>query len=134
VSALGAGHESVGYNDRMDPKRTIDQLLAAVRADPTDTRSRLRLGDLYAKLGDVPNALGMYEEAAKYYDHQGFALKALAVYKQICSIVTANAPHLRHRYAHVPPILSELFQRLGMNDQAVTALDALATRDEHGPS
>ncbi len=118
----------------MDPKRTLDRLLAAVRADPTDVRSRLRLGDLYAKLGDVPNAIAMYEDVAKYYEHQGFSLKALAVYKQICSVVMANAPHLRHRYAHVPPILSDLFQRLGLNDRAVTALDALGAHDEHGPS
>ena len=61
---LEAVHERVGYTHRMDPKRTIAQLLAAIRADPTDARSRLRLGDLYAKLGDVPNALAMYEEVA----------------------------------------------------------------------
>jgi tetratricopeptide (TPR) repeat protein len=124
----------MGYHSRVDPKRIIDRLLAAVRADPTDVRSRLRLGDLYAELGDVPNALAMYEEVAKHYEHQGLTLKALAVYKQICSVVMANAPHLRHRYAHVPTIISSLFQRLGLNEQAVTALDALATHEGHGPS
>ncbi len=118
----------------MNPKRAIDRLLAAVRADPTDARSLLKLGDLYAKLGDVPNALAMYEEVAKYYERQGFSLKALTVYKQICSMVMANAPHLRHLYTHVPPIISNLFQRLGLNDEAVTALDALAAHEEHGPS
>lgn len=118
----------------MDPKRLIDRLLAAIHADPTDTRSRLRLGDLYAKLGDVPNALAMYEEVATYYEHEGSSLKAVAIYKQVCSMVMAGAPHLRHRYAHVPPIMSGLYQRLGLNDQAVTALDVLGAHEDHGPS
>jgi hypothetical protein len=130
----GAAHERVGYTHLMDPKRTIDQLLAAVRADPGNTAPRLELGDLYAKTGDVPNALAMYEEVGSYYEHQGFALKALAVYKHICSMVVASAPHLRARYAHVPPILAELLQRLGLNDEAVTALDALGEDGGHGPS
>jgi hypothetical protein len=41
-------------------KRAIEQLLAAVRADPMDMRSRLKLGALYARTRDTPNALAMY--------------------------------------------------------------------------
>jgi protein involved in temperature-dependent protein secretion len=116
----------------MASKRSIDQLLAVVRADPTNMAIRVELADLYTKAGDMSNALATYEEVAKYCAYQGFPIKAIAVYKQICSMVVADAPHLRHRYAHVPPILSELFQRLGMNKQAVSALDALDALGEHG--
>lgn len=118
----------------MEPKRTIDQLLLVVRADQTDMAARLELADLYTKAGDVPNALTMYEEVAKYCAYQGFPIKAIAVYKQICSMVVSSAPHLRHRYAHVPPILSGLFQQLGLNKKAVSALDALGRDGGHRPS
>jgi len=118
----------------MGPKRTIDQLLEVVRADPANMSPRLELADLYTKAGDIPSALAMYEEVAKYCAYQGFPIKAIAVYKQMCSMVVTDAPHLRHRYAHVPPILSNLFQQLGLNKQAVSALDALGEHGGHGPS
>jgi protein involved in temperature-dependent protein secretion len=64
-------------------QRAIEQLLSAVRADPTDARLRLKLGDVYARAGDLPSALEQYEWVAKYYARLGFALKAVAVYKQV---------------------------------------------------
>jgi tetratricopeptide (TPR) repeat protein len=109
----------------VDAKRTIEQLLELLRADPNDTRTRLKVGDLYARSGDLPRALEMYEGAAEYYAQQGFALRAVAVYKQICETIVRHAPQLRSRYAHVPPVLAHLFQQLGMTDEAVAALDAL---------
>ena len=121
----------------MNSKRTIEQIFELVRADPTDVPSRLKLADLYAKTGDLPNALQQYEWVAKYYAYVGFALKAIAVYKQICTMVARDAPELRHRYTHVPPILADLFERLGVHDMAVNALDALGpnpSSGRHGPS
>jgi tetratricopeptide (TPR) repeat protein len=109
----------------MDSTRTIEQLLELLRADPNDTRTRLKLGDVYAREGDLPNALEMYEAAAKYYAQQGFALKAVAVYTQICEMVVRHAPQLRRRYAHGPPILADLCKQLGLADRAVAALEAL---------
>ena len=121
----------------MDPRRTIEQLLEVIRSDPNDMRSRLRLGDIYARARDIPNALAMYEEVAKYYAFQGFALKAVAVYKQMCQMVVRDAPELRARYVHVPPILADQFERLGVHSLAVDALDALGpdpSSESHGPS
>ncbi len=116
----------------MDSKRAIEQLLELVRADPSDVRSRLKLGDVYARSGDVARALTMYEEAGRYYAQEGFALKAVAVYKQICKMVVRDAPHLRRRYLHVPPILANLLQQLGLLNDAVAALDALGPDPEGG--
>jgi tetratricopeptide (TPR) repeat protein len=117
--------------------RAIEQLLAIVRADPTDMRARLKLGDVYARTGNHPNALEMYEEVGRYYGHEGFMIKAVAVYKGMCQMVVRDAPELRRRYAHVPRILADLYQQLGMLDHAVTALDALGARpasSNHGLS
>ena len=102
----------------MNSTRAIEQLLAIVRADPTDMRARLKLGDVYARTGNQPNALEMYEEVGRYYAHEGFMLKAVAVYKVMCELVARDAPELRRRYAHVLPILADLYQQLGMQDQS----------------
>jgi lipopolysaccharide biosynthesis regulator YciM len=109
----------------VDSKRTIEQLLELLRVDPNDTRARLKLGDIYVKKGEWPNALEMYEWVAKYYAQQGLILKAVAVYKYMCSLVVGHAPQLRRRYAHVPLVLADLFQQLGVPSMAATALDAL---------
>ena len=118
----------------MGSKRTIEQLLAVIGTNPTDMAPRLELAERYRKVGDIRNALDVYEEVAKYYASQGLPMKALAIYKQICSMVVADAPHLRRRYAHVPPILAELYEKLGLNDEAVTALDALGDDTGHARS
>jgi tetratricopeptide (TPR) repeat protein len=106
-------------------EKAIEELLALVRVDPADARSRLKLGDVYTRTGDIPNAIAMYEEVGKLYAQQGFALKAIAVYKQICSLIATRAPELRLRYTHIPPVLSDSFRRLGLERDAVAALDAL---------
>ncbi len=118
-------------------KRAIDESLARVRADPTDVLSRLKLAALYAKAGDLPNALEQYEFVAKQYVDLGFALKAIAVYKMMCQTVVRDAPELRTRYAHVPPVIADLLERLGVHELAVEALDALGpspSSGSHGPS
>ena len=74
---------------------------------------------------------------AKYYAHIGVPLKAVAVYKQICVMVARDAPELRHRYAHVPPALADALRQLGLEGDAVRALDALGPNPSggsHGPS
>jgi len=121
----------------MHSKRAIEQLLALVSADPNDMRTRLKLGDLYARTNEHAKALEMYEAVGKLYADQGFMLKAIAVYKQMCTMVERDAPLLRRRYAHVPLILAELFQRLGLDRDAVAALDALGpylSNGRYGPS
>jgi hypothetical protein len=79
----------------------------------------------------------MYEEAGRYYAHQGFPLKAVAVYKQMCTMVVRDAPHLRPRYRHIPPVLADLFQQLGLSSDAAAELDARGqdpSDGKHGPS
>lgn len=44
------------------------------------------LGDLYLKKGDTQNAIDSFHKAAKFFRHEGFSLKALALYKKILNI------------------------------------------------
>ena len=99
-----------------------------VESDPNDARTLLKMGDLQLKMAAYPEAITTYERVGRYYAQQGFALKAIAVYKQVREIVQKHVPHLEERYAHVPPKLAELYQQLGLVSDALAALDEVATR------
>jgi len=99
-----------------------------VDSDPNDARTLLKMGDLQLKMAAYPEAITTYERVGRFYAQQGFALKAIAVYKQIREIVQKHVPHLEERYAHIPPKLAELYQQLGLVSDALAALDEVATR------
>jgi tetratricopeptide (TPR) repeat protein len=48
------------------------------------------IGDLYLKKGDKTNAIDSYYKAANFFRHEGFSLKALALYKKILNINPAE--------------------------------------------
>lgn len=99
-----------------------------IEQDPNDARTLLKIGDLQLKMEAFPEAIATYERVGRHYATQGFALKAIAVYKQVREIVAKNVPHLEERYAHIPPKLAELYQQLGLVSDALSALDEVATR------
>lgn len=70
-----------GYLDK-----AIPEYRAAADADPKDISIRLRIGDLYVKLGKKPEAVKEYTEAARANAQRGFYLKAIAVYKQVLKL------------------------------------------------
>jgi tetratricopeptide (TPR) repeat protein len=99
-----------------------------VAEDPNDARTLLKVGDLQSKMEAYPDAIGTYERVGKFYASQGFALKAIAVYKQIRELIAKHAPTLEERYGHITPKLAELYQQLGLTSDALAALDEVATR------
>ncbi len=64
----------------------------------------------------------------QYYSSQGFALKAIAVYKQIRELIKKHAPDLADRYGHIVPKLAEIYTQLGLTSDALAAYDEVATR------
>lgn len=62
--------------------KAVAEYRAAADADPRDISVRLRIGDLYVKMGKKPEAIKEYTEAARANAQRGFYLKAIAVYKQ----------------------------------------------------
>lgn len=71
-------------------KGSIDKAAAeyqkVIELDPSDVTTRLRLGDLYVKLGNQESAIKEYTEVAKVHTNKGFYLKAIAVYKQMIKL------------------------------------------------
>ncbi|HEY1955739.1 MAG TPA: tetratricopeptide repeat protein [Polyangiaceae bacterium] len=108
--------------------KAIVEYQKLVDSDPNDARTLLKMGDLQLKMAAFPEAITTYERVGRYYAAQGFALKAIAVYKQVREIVQKHVPHLEERYAHIPPKLAELYQQLGLVSDALAALDEVATR------
>jgi tetratricopeptide (TPR) repeat protein len=68
----------------------------------------------------------------QYYSSQGFALKAIAVYKQIRELIKKHAPALADRYGHITPKLAEIYTQLGLTSDALAAYDEVATRLQRG--
>jgi tetratricopeptide (TPR) repeat protein len=109
-------------------KEAVLEYQKITAADPNDARTLLKIGDLQSKLASHAEAVATYESVAKLYANQGFALKAIAVYKQIREIIAKYAPNLEERYSHVGPKLAELYQQLGLISDALAALDEVAVR------
>lgn len=74
-----------GYLDK-----AIVEYKAAFDADPRDISIRLRVGDLYVKMGKKTEAVEEYKEVAKANNQRGFYLKAIAVYKQVLKLEDTN--------------------------------------------
>jgi tetratricopeptide (TPR) repeat protein len=53
------------------------------KATPNDTNTINRLGDLYGRVGEIDEAVDLYEVVAEQFSEQGFLPKAIAMYKKI---------------------------------------------------
>ncbi|HMJ14421.1 MAG TPA: tetratricopeptide repeat protein, partial [Polyangiaceae bacterium] len=116
------------YVDRKKYDRAIAEYQRIVQDDPTDARTLLKIGDLQARLQAYPDAIATYDRVGQYYATQGFALKAIAVYKQIRELIRKHAPQLADRYGHILPKLAEIYSQLGLTSDSLAAYDEVAAR------
>ncbi|HEX8790264.1 MAG TPA: tetratricopeptide repeat protein [Polyangiaceae bacterium] len=116
------------YVEKKKYDRAVVEYQKVIQEDPNDARTLLKVGDLQSKMEAYADAVGTYERVGKFYASQGFALKAIAVYKQIREIIAKHVPQLEDKYAHITPKLAELYQQLGLTSDALAALDEVATR------
>ncbi|MEO8551009.1 MAG: tetratricopeptide repeat protein, partial [Kofleriaceae bacterium] len=96
----------------------MKEYLRIVSEDPKDVRVWLKIGDLYAKKGAKQEATDTYLKVARFYDEQGFFLKAVAVYKQILK--------LDPRLVDVILKLAELYRQLGLMSDAMQHFESVA--------
>ena len=59
------------------------EYVSLIEKNPKDTRSRLKLGDIYSKEGKLSEAIEQYAASAEIFFDAGFHLKSIALYKQI---------------------------------------------------
>ncbi|MFO1520257.1 MAG: tetratricopeptide repeat protein [bacterium] len=89
----------------------LKEAIAQCEANPQDLRLKIRLGELYFKKRDVPNGVATFREVAESYIHEGFFLKAVAIYKNIIRMAPGSVEFNEK--------LAELYQQLGMNKDAI---------------
>ncbi len=116
------------YIDKKRYDRAIEEYQRIVQADPNDARTLLKIGDLQARTQGYTDAIATYDRVGQFYSSQGFALKAIAVYKQIRELIRNHVPHLADHYAHIVPRLAEIYSQLGLTTDALAAYDEVATR------
>ena len=89
-----------------------------LKEDPRDAKLLLEVGDAYRRWGQNEEAVTQYGKVAQQYRQDGFDARAVAVFKQILNLDAKNYG------AYVS--LSELYQRMGLDSEAVAALQAAA--------
>lgn len=90
---------------------------------PEDIRTLLRTADALVREGKYAAANAIYERVAAEYQRLGFALKAIAVAKQVVSICDAHG--LTPSIAALN-ILVETYGALGLDAEAGEARERLA--------
>lgn len=88
----------------------IETYREVVQNDPRDVVTLNMLGDLYAKGSDNVAAVNCFRTVAEHYSKQGFAQKAIAVYKKIVRI-KPNCPDSTQK-------LAELYKQKGSLKEA----------------
>jgi tetratricopeptide (TPR) repeat protein len=67
-------------------KKAIKELQKLVEDSPTDSRLRLKLGDIYLKNGENENAIREFLKVAELYVEEDLSLRAISIYKKVLSI------------------------------------------------
>lgn len=98
--------------------KALKEYQKLIKLDPKDAKLRLELGDAYRRWGEVSEAITAYSKVAEQYMKEGFDARAVAVFKQIHNLDPDRLD------SYVP--LAELYQRMGLNAEAITALQTAA--------
>src|SRR5580704_5190915 len=66
--------------------QAIGEYQLILRADPKDQATLMTVGDLFARQGDMTQAIEYFERLARVYLSDGFNSKAIAIYKKIAKL------------------------------------------------
>jgi tetratricopeptide (TPR) repeat protein len=88
----------------------IAEYQKVIKEDPTDLPLVNTLGDLYVRIGNVPEAVKSFTRLAESYDNGGFVVRAIAMYKKVCKTDPAQTNSLIR--------LADLYVRQGLMSDA----------------
>jgi tetratricopeptide (TPR) repeat protein len=114
--------------DKKKFDKAIQEYQKIIQQDPNDARTLLKIGDLQSRMEAYAEAIATYDRVGQFYSAQGFALKAIAVYKQIRELIKKHVPQLEDRYGHIVPKLATIYTELGLTSDALAAYDEVAIR------
>src|SRR5262245_1010113 len=102
--------------------KAIKEYQKVLDLDPRDVRVLQKMGELYQKKGDNPQAASFFTRVAEVYAQDGFFLKAVALYKQVLKL----NPDL----VEVNVKLAELHQHLGLMTEAMAFFQVVVAHHE----
>ncbi len=91
-------------------------------------RALLRQADDFARAGRLAEAVALYDQAADVYEREGFALKAIALSRQILSIAAGRASELEPARLSALRRLVRIYPQLGLTADAAEAKRLLQER------
>lgn len=119
----------------------IQEYRRIVEADTGDFTALNTLGDLYARTNNPQEAIACFARVADHYREQGFALKAIAMYKKVARL-NPNAPNVNINLATLYEqqglivearqqymLLADAYTRTGQVRDALEALRRIADLD-----
>jgi pilus assembly protein FimV len=86
--------------------------------NPNDINTLNRIGDLYARIQRIDEAVDFFTQIAEQYSKEGFFVKAIAIYKKIIKLDPTRL--------EVYEKLAELYHRQGLVNEARTQYQVLA--------
>jgi pilus assembly protein FimV len=98
--------------------KAIIEFQKLVKADPSDVRTWLKIGDLQTKIGAKNDAISTYARVADQYAQQGFFLKAVAVHKQILKLEPTRLD--------IQLKLAEMYEQLQLVSDALQTYEMVA--------
>jgi len=81
--------------ERRKREKVRKEYLDLIQKHPEDTRSRLKLGDIYSKEGRKKEAVEQYLASAEVFSRAGFHLKSIALFKQVLKLEPGSVIALR---------------------------------------
>lgn len=99
-------------------QKALKEYNTLLKLDPKDAKLHLEIGDAYRRWGQLDEAIAQYARVADQYKQEGFDARAVAVFKQILNL----DPKRYETYVS----LSELYQHMGLDSEAIGALQAAA--------
>ena len=106
------------YLERGSFEKALVEFQNAVKEDPKDTRTWLRMAEIYVRLGNNDKATEVYQKTVDLYVEQGFFQRAVAVYKNIIK--------LSPDFVDARIKLADVFRQLGLLSDAVQQLEQAA--------
>ena len=99
-------------------ENAINEYRKVLRENPNDANTLNRVGDLYARIQRIDEAVKLFSQIAEQYTRDGFFVKAIAIYKKIIKL----DPTVLQVYER----LAELYHKQGLLNEARTQYQVLA--------
>jgi tetratricopeptide (TPR) repeat protein len=103
--------------------KELEQALKMARREPANTKVRVKIAEIYQKIGDNEKAIAEYLKTAEIFSKKDLWPQAMAVYKRILKLDPAQE--------EVNRCVSEIYHRLGFLGDAFSQYNVLLQQYHH---